>query len=45
MGGDRVQDAIKSQTGRQDAQDAKDAKDANLTSLASGCMVDACDAS
>ena len=40
MGGDRVQDATKSQTSRQEAQDAKDA---NLT-LASGCMVDACDA-
>ena len=42
MGGDQVQDATKSQTRRQDAQDAKDA---NLTSLASGCMVDAFDAS
>ena len=42
MGGDRVQDATKSQTRRQDAQDAKDA---NLMSLVSGCMVDTCDAS
>ena len=41
MGGDRVQDATKLQTRRQEAQDAKDA---NLISLASGCMVDACDA-
>ena len=41
MGGDRVQDATKSQTRHQEAQNAKDA---NLTSLASGCMVDACDA-
>ena len=41
MGGDRVQDATKSHTWRQDAQDAKEA---NLTSLASGCKVDACDA-
>ena len=42
MGGDRVQDATKSQTRRQDAQDAKDA---NLISIPSGWMVDACDAS
>ena len=42
MGGDRVQDATMSQTLHQDAHDAKDA---NLTSLASGCMVDTCDAS
>ena len=41
MGGDQVQDATMSQTRRQDAQDAQDA---NLTSLASGCKVDACDA-
>ena len=41
MGGDRVQDATKSHTCRQDAQDAEKA---NLTSLASGCKVDACDA-
>ena len=41
MGGDRVQDATKSQTRRQEAQDAGGA---NLRSLASGCMVDACDA-
>ena len=40
MGGDRVQDATKSQTRGQEAQDAKDT---NLTSLASGCMVDAYD--
>ena len=42
MGGDRVQDATKLQTRRQDAQDAKDA---NLTLHASGYMVDTCDAS
>ena len=42
MGGDRVQDATKSQTRRQDAQVTMDA---NLTSLALGCRVDACDAS
>ena len=42
MGGNQVQDATKSQTRHQDALDAKDA---NLTSLASGYMVDACDAS
>ena len=41
MGGDQVQDTTKSQTRRQDAQDAKDA---TLTLLASGCMVDTCDA-
>ena len=41
MGGDRVQDATMSHTRRQDAQDAKDA---NLTSPASGCKVDAWDA-
>ena len=41
MGGNRVQDATKSHTWR---QYSKDAKDANLTSLASGCKVDAGDA-
>ena len=41
MGGDRVQDATRSHTWRQDAQDAQDA---NLTSLASGCKVGASDA-
>ena len=41
MGGDQVQDATKAHTRHQDAQDAQDA---NVTSLASGCKVDACDA-
>ena len=41
MGGGQLQDATMSQTRHQDAQDAQDA---NLTSLASGCKVDACDA-
>ena len=41
MGGDNVQDATKSHTQRQDAQDAQDA---HVTSLASGCKVDVCDA-
>ena len=41
MGGNQIPDATKAHTGRQDAQDAQDA---NLTSLASGCKVDACDA-
>ena len=41
MGGDRVQDASRSQTWHQDAQDAKDA---NLIELGSGCKVDTCDA-
>ena len=41
MGGDGVQDATNSQTWLQDAQDTMDA---NLTSLASGCKVDASDA-
>ena len=41
MGGDKVQEAAKSYTWRQDAEDAQDAK---LTSLASGCKVDVCDA-
>ena len=41
MGGDQVQEATKSHAWRQDTEDAQDAK---LTSLASGCKVDACDA-
>ena len=41
MGGDQIPDTTKAHTGHQDAQDAQDA---NLTSLASGCKVDACDA-
>ena len=41
MGGDKVQDATKSHTQHQDGQDAQDAI---VTSLASGCKVDACDA-
>ena len=41
MGGNQVQDATKAHTRCQNAQEAQDA---NLTSLASGCKVDACDA-
>ena len=41
VGGNRVQDATMSHTRRPDAQDAQDA---NLTSPASGCKVDAYDA-
>ena len=41
VGGDRVQYATKWHTWHQDAQDAKEA---NLTSLASGCKVDASEA-
>ena len=41
VGGNRVQDATMSHTRHQDTQDAQDA---NLTWPASGCKLDACDA-